>query len=158
MVVDGSRSSAVEIEVAGPPDAELQVTALPLGRAWPGSICPSTSRLDRTANFDCAHGSRSGTASRSGSQPCPGSRWCHRQTLIPPASAMDASTCSESPRRSGPPCFPANGELRSQPIPAAISPQTGPLVVKVIGTDAGGRRIAAWADVNASTEASGGEP
>ncbi len=31
VVVDGSRSPAVQVEVKGPPDAELQVTALPLG-------------------------------------------------------------------------------------------------------------------------------
>jgi hypothetical protein len=44
--------------------------------------------------------------------------------------------------------LPASGELHSHPIPlTGISTATGPLVVKVIGTDAMGRRIAAWADL-----------
>ena len=44
---------------------------------------------------------------------------------------------------------PASGELTSEPILlTGLSAVEGPLVVKVVGTDAQGRRVSAWADVN----------
>ena len=54
---------------------------------------------------------------------------------------------------------PARGELRSQPISlSAVSDQSGPLVIKVIGTDAGGRRVAAWAELNDESDAENIDP
>ena len=45
--------------------------------------------------------------------------------------------------------LPAHGELESHPIHlAGVSRQSGPLVVKVVGTDSLGQRISAWADLN----------
>ncbi len=41
--------------------------------------------------------------------------------------------------------LPARGRLRSRPIPMADAP--GPIVVKAVGTDAAGRRVAAWAEI-----------
>jgi hypothetical protein len=42
----------------------------------------------------------------------------------------------------------AGGELSSDFIPLpGVSTESGPLVIKVIGTDPKGRRVAAWADV-----------
>jgi hypothetical protein len=44
--------------------------------------------------------------------------------------------------------LPASGELRSRPIPlGGVSTVTGPLVIKIIGVDSKGRRVAAWADL-----------
>ncbi len=43
----------------------------------------------------------------------------------------------------------ASGELDSRPIPLpGVTALTGPLVIKVVGTDSKGRRVAAWADLN----------
>ncbi len=54
---------------------------------------------------------------------------------------------------------PTNGELRSKPISlSGVSHQSGPLVVKVIGTDAGGRRVAAWAELNDESESRSIDP
>jgi hypothetical protein len=47
----------------------------------------------------------------------------------------------------------ASGELESCPIPlSGVTSLTGPLVVKVVGTDSNGRRVAAWADLNSEEE------
>jgi hypothetical protein len=46
--------------------------------------------------------------------------------------------------------LPPAGELRSRPIRlSGASANTGPLVIKLTGTDAKGRRVAAWADLPA---------
>ena len=46
--------------------------------------------------------------------------------------------------------MPGASELRSKLIPMpGVSPRIGPLAVKVIGTDEKGRRIAAWAELDA---------
>ncbi len=51
-----------------------------------------------------------------------------------------------------------DGELSSRPIPLpGVSPGTGPLVIKVIGTDEKGRRIAAWAELDAEPATTAGE-
>jgi hypothetical protein len=44
---------------------------------------------------------------------------------------------------------PGKGELNSKPIRIrGVSRQTGPIVVKVVGTDLKGHRVSAWADFN----------
>src|SRR5206468_2127477 len=45
--------------------------------------------------------------------------------------------------------LPAHGRLTSRPIPAAgaLDDPREPLVLKAVGTDARGRRVAAWAEV-----------
>ena len=45
--------------------------------------------------------------------------------------------------------LPPGGSLSSRPIRLpGIHPDTGAVVIKLIGTDARGRRVAAWAEVN----------
>jgi hypothetical protein len=44
---------------------------------------------------------------------------------------------------------PAGGELECRLIPLeGVSDQTGPLVIKVLGTDPRGRRVSAWAELD----------
>ena len=53
----------------------------------------------------------------------------------------------------------AAGELRSRPIPLTdVSASNGLLAVKVIGTDENGRRIAAWAEIDAEPPSADGTP
>ena len=53
----------------------------------------------------------------------------------------------------------AVGELRSRPIPIpGASPSDGLLAIKVIGTDKKGRRIAAWAEIDAEPARADGIP
>ena len=72
------------------------------------------------------------------------------RTPIRPIFGADGSICWASPRPSERRPCPAAGELRSRLIPLpGVSPSIGPLAVKVVGTDEKGRRIAAWAEVDA---------
>jgi hypothetical protein len=148
MIVDGSRSGAVEIDVAGPPEAELQVTALPIGA--------DSARLDlavsrsRTARGELClravvnerHGVPVRLSALSweplapGPNPHSGAFHCGRLDALGIAASFGTDS------------LPASGELRSRPIHLSnVSSATGPLVVKLIGTDAKGRRVAAWADL-----------
>ena len=55
--------------------------------------------------------------------------------------------------------FGGRGELRSRPIPMpGVSPGNGLLAIKVIGTDEKGRRIAAWAEIDAEPAHPTGKP
>jgi hypothetical protein len=50
--------------------------------------------------------------------------------------------------------LPASGELTSSQIPLkGLTDLSGPIVVKVVGIDAKGHRVAAWADVNLARSA-----
>jgi hypothetical protein len=159
VVVDGSRSSAVEIEVAGPRVADLQVTALPLGAALARldlSVHTSTGpdgELRLRARVQERHGVQVRLSALS---------W---EPLVPPANPRVGAVQQGRldmlgiAATFGTSLIPAGGELRSQPIRLrGVSTHTGPLVVKVIGTDANGRRIAAWAEVNAEAEREVNEP
>jgi hypothetical protein len=159
VVVDGSRSRAVQVEVTGPPDAELQVTALPLG----SSLARLDLSLHKSFGPEGELRLRARIRERHGVEVrLSALSW---EPLVPPANPRSSGVRHGRldmlgiASAFGTSLLPANGELWSQPIPlSGISAETGPLVVKVIGTDAGGRRIAAWADVNASTDTTGGEP
>ena len=159
VVVDGSRTSAVEIEVAGPPGAELQVTALPLG--------PALARLDlsllRSSGPEGDLQLRARIKERHGVEVrLSALSW---EPLVPPANPHSADVHHGRldmlgiAATFGTSLLPSHGELLSQPIRlSGVSPQTGPMVVKVIGTDANGRRIAAWAEVNAEPDTQISEP
>jgi hypothetical protein len=159
VVVDGSRSSAVEIEVAGAPGAQLQVTALPLGSALASldlSLFKSTGpegELRVRARVRERHGVQVQLSALS---------W---EPLVPSANPRAAGVRHGRldmlgiAATFGTSLIPADGELRSQPICLpGVSSQTGPVVVKVIGTDANGRRIAAWAEVNSEPDTQLTEP
>ncbi len=45
--------------------------------------------------------------------------------------------------------LPAGGALDSRAIKlSGVHPESGPVIVKLIGTDARGHRVAAWAEIN----------
>ncbi len=148
IIVEGSPSGAVEIEVSGPPEAELQVTALPLEVDSP--------RLELTVRKiqDPAGGSslrarikeRNGVPLRLTSI-----SW---EPLSPGPSIRSGGLRGgrlgqvETAAAFGSEFLAAAGELTSGPIPLAdLCARSGPLVVKVVGRDARGKLVAAWADL-----------
>ena len=77
------------------------------------------------------------------------------EPLAPSASRRGGVGCrgrldaAEMEKTLGGPLVPAGGELISQPIRlAGAGTLDGPLVVKVVGADAKGRRVSAWAEVD----------
>ena len=148
-IVDGSTSGAIEVEVAGPPEAQLQVTAFLLGDDRP--------RLDLSAvkvrgvNGECflrAHiKERNGVPARLSLV-----SW---EPLAPGVNPRAGAGCrgrleaAEIEKTLGALDVPASGELASQLILlTGLAAFHGPLVVKVIGTDEQGRRVSAWADLD----------
>ena len=158
-VVESSPTGAVEIEVAGPHEAQLQVTVLPLGADLP--------RLELAVNKVRDHGGELCVRARikelngvpvrlsalswepvtpSANPHSPGFR-CGRLDMLGIAAAFGSSALK------------AAGELRSRPIPLpGVSASNGLLAVKVIGTDEKGRRIAAWAEIDAAPASPDGTP
>ena len=147
-VIRASAPGAVEVTVTGPPQALLQVTAVPLPQGM--------ARLELTARASIsADGELRLRASirEQGGQPVrlTALAW---EPLVPPADPhargfrrgqLDmlgiASTFGTS-------ALAAGGELHSRPICLeGVHPETGSLVVKMIGTDAQGHRVAAWASI-----------
>ena len=146
VIVDGSSTGAVEIEVAGPPEADLQVTALPIGGDLARldlsvtKIRGQAGELWVRAQIKERHGTAVRLSALSWEPLTPGPNphsagfRCGRLDMLGIASAFGTSA------------LPGSGELRSRPIClTGVSTNTGPLVIKVIGTDAMGRRVAAWA-------------
>ena len=149
-IVDGGGSGALEVSVEGPDRAHLQVTAIPLPAGTP--------RLDLAvvaagpASADGEPVVRLGLRERSGAAirldrlawepmvpgPNPHASGFRRGSLAGPALASALGSAS----------LPALGRLDSPPIPLrGALPGEGPIVVKVVGMDDRGRRVAAWADL-----------
>jgi hypothetical protein len=141
-------ASSVAVEVSGPSEAELQVTAVPLPEAM--------GQLDLAARvFAAADGRRRLQASVH-----------ERQGVAVELSALawELLVPGPNPRAAGFRCdrlgpvglaeafgtatLAPHGTLTARSIPLADS--DGPLIVKLTGTDAGGRRISAWAEVPAT--------
>jgi hypothetical protein len=148
-IADGSATGAIEIEVSGPPEAELQVTAVPLGDDRP-RLEVSAVKI-RGANDEAFL--RAEIKERHG-VPVRLSHFSW-EPLAPSASRRGGVRChgrldaAEMEKTLGGPLVPAGGELTSQPIRlAGAGTLDGPLVVKVVGADAKGRRISAWAEVD----------
>ena len=149
MIVDGSATGAIEIEVSGPAEAELQVTAVPLGDDRP-RLEVSAVKI-RGANDEAFL--RAEIKERHGVPV----RLTHFswEPLAPRragAAAWGVAAGWMRERWRGPwearLCRPA-GELTSQPIRlAGAGTLDGPLVVKVVGGDAKGRRVSAWAELD----------
>jgi hypothetical protein len=148
VVVRASAAGAVEVTVTGPPQAQLQVTAVPLPQ--------SMARLDLSARASVtAVGElrlRASIREQGGqSVRLTALAW---EPLVPPADPhargfrrgqLDmlgiASTFGTS-------ALAAGGELHSRPIRLqGVHPETGSLVIKLIGTDTQGNRVAAWASI-----------
>jgi hypothetical protein len=148
VVVEGSPTGAVAVDVLGPPEAELQVTAVPLpaDMARLDLAVRSTSGPDGTSRIHVQIRERQGTAVRLSAL-----AW---EPLVPAANphvapfrrgGLDMLGVASA---FGTSALPALGELHSRPIPlSGVSGAEGPLIVKAIGTDARGRRVAAWAEI-----------
>ena len=148
VVLRGGSSPAVEVTVSGPPEAQIQVTAVPLpaGMARLELAAKATRASDGDLRLRA-------TISEQNQQPVrlTALAW---EPLIPPADSqlqefrhgqLDmlgiASTFGTSALRGG-------AELRSREIRLkGVHPGTGPLIVKLVGTDAEGRRVAAWREI-----------
>jgi hypothetical protein len=158
-IVESAPSGAVEVEVTGPREAELQVTALPLGDDLP--------RLELAAST--VHGPagelrlRARVRERTGcAVELTALSW---EPLTPPPNPhsggfrcgrLDAAGIAAA---FGTSALPGAGELCSQPIPMPeVSAHDAPLVVKVVGTDKKSRRIAAWAELDLPRSRGGPDP
>jgi hypothetical protein len=138
-------SAAVEVEVTGPPEADLQVTAVPLPAAMAEVELGvrAVAAPDGTRQLHARLRERRGVAVRLTAM-----AW---EPLVPSAypraatfrrDGLDATGIA---RAFGSTTLPPRGTLDARPLPL---PDFGdPIVVKVVGTDAGGRRIAAWAEI-----------
>ena len=148
-VVDGSSAGAIEVEVVGPPEAEIQVTALPLGADRPRMDLSLRTMAgpDGELRVQARVAERHGVPVRisafawelltPGPRPHSGGFRSGRLDMLGVASAFGTSA------------VPGGGEIHSRPIHlSGVSRQTGPIVVKVLATDARGRRVSAWADLN----------
>jgi hypothetical protein len=155
-VVESSPSGAVDIEVAGPPGAELQVTVMPLGGDLPRVDLAVTKvhgrrgELHLRARVNERNGKpvRLSALSWEPLAPLPNPHTagfrCGRLDMLGIAANFGTSA------------LPAAGELRSQEFPLpGVLPETGPLAIKVIGTDEKGRRIAAWAEIDTADRSPG---
>lgn len=147
-LVDGG-AGAVEIEVEGSPDANLQVTAMPMGedRARLSLAIEPTPGPDGQPMVIARVSEQNGVPVRLSSlswepvSPGPNPRADGRHS-----GSLDmlgiASTFGTSALLPG-------GSLKSRPILiVGASPEVGPIVLKLIGTDPYGRRVTAWADLN----------
>jgi hypothetical protein len=148
VVIDASHSRGVDVEVNGPADAQLQVTAVPLAADLPDlDLRAQVGREPGGGVFVRAEvGDRGGAEAQLSSV-----AW---EPLVP---AADPRRAGGRPGRLegmsltsafGSTSLSAGGTLRSGPIRlTGMSPASGPLIVKVVGTDRLGRRAAAWAEV-----------
>jgi hypothetical protein len=148
LLVEASPTGAAEVEIVAPPDCSLQVTAVPLPDDLP--------RLRVEVRAVACDGGQPGmqvcVAEANGTPvrlsalsweplvpgPDPHSAPFRRGDICGPALAESFDATS----------LAAYGYLESKPIatPPAIDGMS-PLVFKLVGTDARGRRIAAWAEV-----------
>jgi hypothetical protein len=149
-VVGASESGAVAIDVSGPPEAELQVTAVALPTDLPRLDLSARTIADARGNLAL----RALVSEHDGlAVMLSALAW---EPLVP---ATDPHAAGSGPRRGGLDTagirstfgsaeLAAGRCLESQPIPLAGIPRSaGPLIVKAEAIDAEGRRVAAWAEV-----------
>jgi hypothetical protein len=149
VVIDGSHSPFLEIEVSGPREAELQVTALPLGSDLPRldlalqkSYAPGKGLCVR-ARVRERHGVPVRLSAISWEPLVPG---CDPAAPVSHHGRLDAAAIAST---FGTTSIRAGGELVSSVFSlTGISPDSGPVVVKVVGSDATGRRVAGWAQLD----------
>jgi hypothetical protein len=152
VVIEASPLGAVDVEVRGPEDARLQVTAIPLEADLP--------ELELTAEL----------VSEPGSVPQLHARLHERngvpltlsalawEPLVPVADpraarsrhgALDADALRSA---FGQTTLPAHGELASRPLPLPdLADAPGPFVFKAVAIDSHGRKVAAWAEIDPTT-------
>jgi len=145
VLVAGSATGAVAIEVQGPPGAEIQVTAVPLptGLGRPELTVRHATAPDGEVRVRARLDERDGTPVRLGAL-----AW---EPLVPASDSHAARFRRDGldmlgiARAFGTSALPAGGALDSRPIPlAGVRRGDGPLVFKAVGTNPRGRRVAAW--------------
>jgi hypothetical protein len=159
VVIDGANSPYAEIEVSGPREAELQVTAMPLG-ADLAKLDLDVQKVPGAAGLSL----RVHLRERNGF-PVQLSALSWEPQAPSGSSARSASSSGRLDPRElaavfGDNQIPGHGEMVSRPIslPAgAVGGGNGPLIVKVMGTDAAGRRVVAWAQVDLAPADRGNE-
>ena len=156
VVVEGGAGAAVEVE--GPERAALQVTEIPLPSGAPQisvevALSGSTER-DGTPIISLGlrnPGAGAIRVERLAWEPRtpaanPHATGLRRGSLIGPALASAI----------GPLELPAHGRLGPVSIAlAGARPEGGPVVLKVVGVDSRGRRVAAWADLRPGSSLAG---
>ena len=152
VVVDGSAQGAIEIDIRGPASAELQVTAVPLPDDLARLELHVTPHDAREAGITLAANvaERRGTALRLSALAWePAVPGVHPDSMPFRRGRLDMLGIAS---KFGTSALGGGAELRSQPIllPAGAR-DGGSLVFKAIGTDAAGRRVAAWAELDLAT-------
>jgi hypothetical protein len=141
-------AEALAVAVSAPPEAELQVTAVPL----PANMGRLELTIDRIAGQEGMPRLRVTLRERHGVAVTLSTiAW---EPLAPAAHPRDARVCSGAldpagiTRAFGTASLPPHGTLETEWIRLPDDlPRDVPLVVKVVGTDAGGRRVAGWAEM-----------
>ena len=154
-IVDGTDRGVVRVEVDGPAEAALQVTAVPLPDGYGGLDLELRSAPSNEGGVAVRARvtSRGGTPIRLGAI-----AW---EPLVPPAdpgssglrrSGLDMLGIA---RRFGTSRLGVGGQLSSGSIRLeGVRPGDGPIIFKAVGTDDAGRRVAAWAEVDIRPEVS----
>jgi hypothetical protein len=152
VVVRAPSPGAVEVKVSGPVDASLQVTVIPLpagsarlqlrARSWTGA--DGELRLRAEIREETGQPVRLSALAWEPLIPSadPHKPGFHRGQLdsLGIAANFGASMIT------------GGGPLHSSLIRLAdVHPETGPLILKLIGTDSKGNRVAAWAQINPGT-------
>ena len=148
-VVQGSPTSAVEVTVSSPPGAELQVTAVPLPAGMARLELDALSSAGPDGDLWLRASIREG---RGEPVRLTALAW---EPEMPPADPhmpgfrrgqLDMLGIASS---FGTSALSAGGTLQSRSIRLNnVHRESGPLIVKLIGTDARGHRVSAWAEIN----------
>ncbi|MEO6809602.1 MAG: hypothetical protein ABI353_10875, partial [Isosphaeraceae bacterium] len=151
-LVNASPTGVVSIEVSAPPNAALQVTAIPLPADRPELTLRVLPTVDDQGSVRIKVDVRehTGVAVRLDSM-----AW---EPLVPAADAhasgfrrgrLDGPALAEA---LGGLNLPERGSLSAATIPLPeLRPGDGPVVFKLVGTDAKGRKVAAWAEIDLRT-------
>jgi hypothetical protein len=146
-LVEGSSRGAVEVEVIGPPEADLQVTAIPQPAELPRVELSAMLRPGDDGS-PCLQATIRGLGGDL--IELTSLAW---EPLVPPSQPTDGQSAPHGLDRLGlaesfgTSSLPPAGLLRSRPIPCpALASGEGPLVLKLVGIDPRGRRVVAWAE------------
>jgi hypothetical protein len=158
-LVEGSSRGAVAVEVIGPPGAELQVTAvrLPSGSGRPDLTVRALPASGGEIQVKAEVVERDGNPVRLGALAWePLVPLDEPRTLPGSRGGLDMLGIASS---FGTSALPAGGSLTSRAIRLPrVKPGDGPLVFKAVGTDAKGRRVAAWTEVSPPSRSVGSIP
>ncbi|WP_435010612.1 hypothetical protein P12x_001891 [Tundrisphaera lichenicola] len=150
-LLGGSQTGPLRVEIRGPAEAEIQVTAVPLpaGLGRPELIVRPSTSPDGEIRIEAQVAEHEGTPVRLGAL-----AW---ERLVPdsdpysPRFRRDGLDMLGIASMFGTSALPGGGLLRSRPIRLlGVRSGDGPLVFKAVGTDPQGRRVAAWTVVDPS--------